>query len=236
MNLIWLILLASWLLSVAVQNRLHSAHRRWGSIRNSAGLSGAETASKILAANQLTGVGIEPVRGRLTDHYDPRHKTVALSESVYQPASVAAMAVAAHETGHALQHEARYPFLVFRTALAPLASTAASYGIPAAIFGAVIGLPVLIDIGILSFVAAFLFQLITLPVEFNASRRAMAELDRLKLLNDEEREGASSMLRAAAMTYVASAAPAALYLIYLIVRVARWVIGKTPPLPPPRLP
>ena len=236
MDLFWLILGGSWLLSVAVQNRLHATHRRWGSVRNSAGLSGAETAATILKANNLSHVGIKAVQGRLTDHYDPRHKSVALSESVYQQPSVAAMAVAAHETGHALQHDSRYPFLVFRTALAPVASTAASYGIPAAVFGAIIGLPVLIDIGILSFVAAFLFQLITLPVEFNASRRAMAELDRLNLLNDEERQGARSMLRAAAMTYVASAAPAALYLVYLVVRVARWIFGKTPPLPPPRLP
>lgn len=236
MDLFWLILGGSWLLSFVVQQRLQAAHRHWGSVRNSAGLSGAETAARILAANQLTQVGIEPVRGRLTDHYDPRHKKIALSESVYQPASVAAMAVAAHETGHALQDQARYPFLVFRTALAPLASAAASYGVPAAVFGVIIGLPVLVDVGILSFVGAFLFQLITLPVEFNASRRAMAELERLNLLNANERQGARSMLRSAAMTYVASAAPAALYLVYLVVRVARWILGKTPPVPPPRLP
>ena len=146
------------------------------------------------------------------------------------------MAVAAHETGHALQDQSRYPFLVFRTALAPLASTAASYGVPAAVFGLMIGMPVLIDIGILSFAAAFLFQLITLPVEFNASRRALAELDRLGMLDEGERKGARSMLRAAAMTYVASAAPAALYLVYLVVRAASWILGRTPPLLPPRLP
>ena len=122
------------------------------------------------------------------------------------------------------------------TALAPLASTAASYGIPAAGFGVLIGMPVLVDIGILSFVAAFLFQLITLPVEFNASRRAMAELDRLQLLNDEERAGVSSMLRAAAMTYVASAAPAAFYLVYFVIRIFSRFLGKAPPLLPPRLP
>lgn len=236
MNLFWLILVGSWFLSAIVQQRLQAVYRRWGSVRNSAGLSGSETAARILAANQLSDVSIEPVRGRLTDHYDPRHKRVVLSESVYQPASVAAMAVAAHETGHALQDQARYPFLVFRTALAPLASTAARYGVPAAVLGVFVGMPVLVDIGILSFVAAFLFQLITLPVEFNASRRAMAELERLKLVNDEERAGARSMLRSAAMTYVASAAPAVLYLFYLVVRVGRWILGKTPPAPPPRLP
>lgn len=236
MDLFWLILGGSWLLSVIVQQRLQAAHRRWGNVPNSAGLSGSETAARILAANQLSSVSIEPVRGQLTDHYDPRHKKVALSESVYRPASVAAMAVAAHETGHALQDQSRYPFLVFRTALAPLASTAARYGIPAAVFGVIMGLPVLVDIGILGFVAAFLFQLITLPVEFNASRRAMAELERLHLVNDEERAGARSMLRSAAMTYVASAAPAALYLVYLVIRVVRWALGKTPPPPPVRLP
>ncbi len=236
MDLFWLILGGSWLFSLVVQQRLRATHRHWDGIRNAAGLTGAETAARIVQANQLSDVGIAPVRGQLTDHYDPRHKTVALSESVYQHPSVAAMAVAAHETGHALQHHTRYPFLVFRTALAPLASTAARFGIPAAVFGALVGMPVLIDIGILSFVAAFVFQLITLPVEFNASRRAMAELDRLHLLADDERDGARSMLRAAAMTYVASAAPAALYLVYLVIRIARWVLGKTPPLPPPRLP
>ena len=236
MDLFWLVLGASWLLSVVVQNRLQAIHRRWGSVRNSAGLSGAETAATILRANNLSHIAIEAVPGRLTDHYDPRHKSVALSESVYQQQSVAAMAVAAHETGHALQDNSRYPFLVFRTTLAPLASTAASYGVPAAVLGVLIGMPLLVDIGILSFVAAFLFQLITLPVEFNASRRAMAELDRLQLLNDEERAGASSMLRAAAMTYVASAAPAAFYLGYLVIRIFSRILGKAPPLLPPRLP
>lgn len=236
MDLFWLILGGSWLLSAVVQQRLRATHRHWGGIRNSAGLTGAETAATILAANDMSQVGIEPVLGQLTDHYDPRHKKVALSESVYQQPSVAAMAVAAHETGHAMQDNDRYPFLVFRTALAPLASTAARFGIPAAIFGVFVGMPVLVDIGILSFVAAFVFQLITLPVEFNASRRALAELDRLRLVDDDERKGAQSMLRAAAMTYVAGAAPAALYLVYLIIRAARWLFGKTPPIPPARLP
>jgi len=235
-DIFWLFLGGSYLLSLVVQQSLHAAHRKWGSVRNSAKITGAETAAAILHANTMTRVDVRAVRGRLSDHYDPRKKMIALSEPVYAVPSVAAMAVAAHETGHAIQHDVGYPFLTFRTAMAPLANVAARFSIPAAVAGAFLGMPLLTQLGVLGFVGAFAFQLITLPVEFNASKRALEQLNRLQLLNEEEKKGAKSMLRAAAMTYVAGAASAAVYVLYLVLMAGRWMLGKAPPLPPPRLP
>ncbi|MDJ0941775.1 MAG: zinc metallopeptidase [Woeseiaceae bacterium] len=235
-DLFWVLLGASYLLALAVQQQLLATHRKWENIRNSAGLTGVQTAQTILDANSMGDVSVKVVPGRLTDHYDPRDKTVALSESVYANQSVAATAIAAHEVGHAIQHKAGYAYLRARTAMAPVARFAARYGIPAAIFGSLLGMPALTDIGVLSFVGAFAFQIVTLPVEFDASRRALAELDRLQMINHEERRGARSMLRAAAMTYVAGAASAAVYVVYLALVVGRFLLGKPPPVPPPRLP
>ncbi len=235
-DLFWALLGGSYLLALAVQQRLLATHRKWENIRNSAGLTGAQTARMILEANSMDYVSVVPVPGRLTDHYDPRNRTVALSESVFADQSVAAIAIAAHEVGHAIQDKAGYTYLRARTALAPVARFAARYGIPAAIFGSLLGMPALTDIGVLSFVGAFVFQIITLPVEFDASRRALAELDRLQMIDHEERRGARSMLRAAAMTYVAGAASAAVYVVYLALVVGRFLLGKPPPVPPPRLP
>ena len=235
MNIFWLFLGGSYLLTVFVQQKLHATHRKWGSIKNSADISGADTAKAILHANAMTRVEVRAVPGRLSDHYDPRNKTIGLSEAVYAVPSVAAMAVAAHETGHAIQDNMGYRFLTFRTTVAPLANVAARFGIPAAILGAFMGMPLLTQIGIMGFVGAFAFQFITLPVEFNASKRALVQLDRLHLLNDEEKRGARSMLRAAAMTYVAGAASAAVYILYLALVARGWILGKPGPMPPPRL-
>jgi Zn-dependent membrane protease YugP len=236
MDIIWLILGAAYLLSLVVQNRLQATHRKLGSIRNSANLSGAEIAHTILDANDMRQVDVRAVRGKLSDHYDPRNKSVQLSETVYGVPSVAAMAVAAHETGHAIQDKAGYWPLAIRTSLAPFVNAAARFGIPAAVIGLLFGAPLLIQIGAIAYVSALAFQFLTLPLEFDASRRAIIQLDRLQLLNDDEEKGVKSMLRAAAMTYVAGAASAAAYILYLVLMGGRWLLRKPPPVPPPRLP
>lgn len=232
----WILLGASYLISLAVQNRLRATHQKWGSIRNSANLTGADTARAILRANEMGQVSVSPVRGKLSDHYDPRDKSIQLSEPVFDVPSVAAMAVAAHETGHAIQDRAGYWPLALRTAAAPLVNAAARFGIPAAIFGLFLGLPILIQLGVIGYVGALAFQFLTLPVEFDASKRALAELERLQLMSAEEEKGARSMLRAAAMTYVAGAASSAVYILYLAMLAGRWIFKIPAPVPPPRLP
>lgn len=236
MDIFWLMLGAAYLLSLVVQNRLRATHRKLGSTRNAVNLSGAEVARTILDANDMRQVDVRAVRGRLSDHYDPRNKSVQLSETVYGVPSVAAMAVAAHEAGHAIQDKAGYWPLAVRTSLAPVVNAAARFGIPAAVIGLFIGSPLLIQIGAIAYVSALAFQFLTLPLEFDASKRAIAELDRLQMLNDEDAKGVRSMLRAAAMTYVAGAASAAAYILYLVLLGGRWLLKKPPPVPPPRLP
>lgn len=218
--------------SLLVQARLKSTYRKWGNIRNSAGLTGGQTARAILDANAMRGVPVQAVRGRLSDHYDPRSKTIRLSQGVYGVPSVAALAVAAHESGHAIQDQVDYRPLEARTALAPVANVALRFGLPAAIFGSFLGAPALVQIGVLGYVGALFLQFLTLPVEFNASKRALSQLERLGLLRgQEEEEGARAVLRAAAMTYVASAASAAGYIFYMLLLGGRMLFGKRPPEP-----
>jgi hypothetical protein len=223
------------LFSWSVQGKLKRTYARWSQIRNSADMAGAHVARSILDANGMRRVGIEEASGKLSDHYDPRSKVIRLSPAVYGVPSVAALAISAHESGHAIQDHVAYGPLKFRTALAPLASLAGRFGIPAAILGSFIGSPGLVQMGVLAYVGALLLQFLTLPVEFNASKRAIGQLERLHLMSDQEEEGARNVLRAAAMTYVASVASAAGYIIYLAVAGGRWLIRK-PPAPPPAAP
>ncbi len=236
MDFLWIILAASYLLPLVVQQRLRGAYRKWGSVRNSAKMTGAATARALLNANEIEHVTVHPIRGILNDHYDPRDRSIRLSEPIFDTDSVAAMAVAAHETGHAIQHESKYWLLSVRSGAAPLANLGARLGVPAALIGLILGSPSLIQIGIIGYVGALAFQILTLPVEFDASKRALAELDRLKLLSREERAGTRKVLQSAAMTYFASVASSAAYVVYLALLVSRWVFGKSAPLPPPRLP
>lgn len=145
------------------------------------------------------------------------------------------MAISAHESGHAIQDHQSYGPLKFRTAAAPVASFGGRFGIPAAILGSFVGSVALIQIGVLAYVGALLLQFLTLPVEFNASKRALGQLQRLHLMSEDEEEGARKVLRAAAMTYVASVASAAGYIIYLVLLGGRWLLRK-PPAPPPAVP
>lgn len=221
-----------------VRQKLDFTYRKWGRTRNQANVTGEQTARLILRAQQMPHVKVGPIAGKLTDHYNPRTKEIRLSETVYGTPSVAAMAIAAHESGHAIQDEVDYRPIELRTRLAPLAAAGGRFGLPALIFGSVAGMPLLVQVGVFAYAAAFLLQFLTLPVEFNASKRAMQQLDELGLLSEQEREGARSVLRSAALTYVAGVASAAGYIIYLLFVGSRWLgrkpqTGSGPFKPPP---
>ena len=181
------------------------------------GMTGAETARRILDSQGLYDVQVRQVRGSLTDHYDPRTRTVNLSESVYGSASVASVGVAAHECGHAVQHAQDYAPLNIRSALVPVANLGTTLSWPIILVGLLLGMSPFLHLGILLFSLGVLFQLITLPVEFNASSRAVALLDRLGILQGDEVNGAGKVLRAAALTYVAAAAATILQLLRLVI-------------------
>lgn len=193
------------LLSVIAQIAVKSTFSKYSAIRNRHGLTGAETAASVLKTNGIRNVSIAPVGGSLTDHYDPSSKTLRLSAPVYNETSIAAVGVAAHEAGHAIQHAKSYGPLVLRSTLVPVANIGSSFGPYVALSGIFLSLPILLNIGIVLFGAAVLFYLITLPVEIDASRRALAHLERNALLSPDEMNGAKKVLTAAAFTYVASA-------------------------------
>ncbi len=219
--------------SFGVREHLKSTYKHWSQIRNSTGRPGGQVARMVLDANQLQAVPVEPVQGTLTDHYDPRDKALRLAKDNFVGNSVAAMAVAAHECGHALQDADGYRPMEFRTAMVPIANAGARFGLPLAIFGSIYGSITMVQIGTLGYVAAILLTFLTLPVEFNASKRALGQLERLNLISADGREGAQKVLRAAAMTYVAGVASSAWYLVYLVVAGGRSLFKRPkPPLPP----
>ena len=180
-------------------------------------MTGAETARRILDSQGLYDVQIRSVRGNLTDHYDPRTRTVNLSQSVYGSTSVASVGVAAHECGHAVQHAQQYAPLNIRSALVPIANIGTNLSWPIIIIGLLLGMSPFLRLGILLFSLGVLFQLVTLPVEFNASSRAVTLLDRLGILQGEEVDGAKKVLKAAALTYVAAAAGTILQLLRMVI-------------------
>lgn len=204
--------------SMLVQWWLRSTYGTWMKRANASGLSGREAALAILDANGVNDVKVEMVKGTLTDHYDPTSRAVRLSEANYGRASVAGMAVAAHEVGHALQHNLGYTPLRWRTSLLPVASIGSQWGPILAMVGLFLGggPNILLTIGIWLFAGAVLFHLVTLPIEFDASRRALAQLNQLGIVTSQDSGGARAVLTAAAMTYVAAAATAIMYLLYFI--------------------
>jgi uncharacterized protein len=210
----FMLFIATLVLTLGVQMYLRSTYGRWERVANASGLTGADTARAILRANDLHDVQVESVPGQLTDHYDPRTKTVRLSEAHFRVPSVAGSAVAAHEVGHALQHARAYAPLQMRSALVPVASIGSSLGPWIVIGGFMLGATGLIQIGIILFAAAVLFQLVTLPVEFDASRRAIVEMERLGLATIADVGGSRQVLNAAALTYVAAFVAALGQLIY----------------------
>jgi len=212
-----LLVLPGLALAIFASFKVRSTFKKFSEVRTARGLTGAEVAAELLSRRGIRDVKIEQVEGALADHYDPRTKTLRLSPQVYGSDSVAAIGVAAHECGHALQHHEKYAPLVARSALVPVANI----GSTAAYFLFLIGLFTsarpLMDLGILLFLGYIAFALITLPVEFDASRRAVAVLQGEGLVMPAEAAGARAVLNAAALTYIAAAAMAILQLVRLLV-------------------
>ncbi len=204
------------LLSLVASAKVKSTFAKYSKVRSMSGITGAEAAERILHSAGIYDVAIQQVSGDLTDHYDPRDKTLKLSNSVFGQSSVAAIGVAAHECGHAIQHNSGYVPLRLRSTFVPVANIGASISWPMIILGVVLGYSqTLINLGIILFSFAVLFQLITLPVEFNASSRAVRILGETGILYDEELIQTKKVLGAAALTYVAGAAAAILQLLRL---------------------
>ncbi|WP_282926385.1 zinc metallopeptidase [Helcococcus kunzii] len=180
------------------------------------GMTGAEVAQLILNRNGINDVTIQPIAGKLTDHYDPRNKTLRLSEEVYGKRSISAISVAAHEVGHAIQHNESYAFLKFRSLLAPVVSFTSNFVMMLIILGFIIQMSGLINLGIALYALSVLFHIVTLPVEFDASRRALINLEQNSILTRDEEVGSKSVLRSAAMTYVASALVSVVQLLRLM--------------------
>jgi len=209
--------------SLWAQSKVKSAFKKYSRVGSRSGMTGAQAARRILDDNGLRNVGIEQVRGNLTDHYDPTAGVLRLSEGVYDSQSIAALGIAAHEAGHAVQHAVKYPALIMRTAIAPAAAKGTNLGLW--IFMAGIILPMfagpgfvwLMDLGIYMFSVAVVFTLVTLPVEFDASKRAIAVLSQGGYLTQDELPQAKKVLDAAAWTYVAAAATAIMTLVRLII-------------------
>lgn len=214
----WIIILPALILTLWAQANVNSTFAKFSRVMNSRGMTGYDAARRILDMNGLQNVAIEHIAGKLTDHYDPRTNTVRLSDSVYGSSSVAAIGVAAHEVGHAVQHALGYTPIRVRNAIVPMVNLCSQLAMPLFVLGLIFSssLFVLTDVGIILFSAAVLFHIITLPVEINASRRALATLESSYMLDGDEISGAKKVLSVAAMTYVASAAMALLQLLRLI--------------------
>lgn len=210
------LILPAIIISLIAQAKVSGTFSRYSKYQNARNMTGAEVARKILDKYGLYNVVIEHVAGNLSDHYDPKSRVLRLSDSVFSSRSVAALGVAAHECGHAIQHAKGYVPLKLRHSVYPLVSFSSSAAVPLILFGFVLNTSVLVDIGIILFSAVVLFQLITLPVEFNASRRALAILEESYFLDSGEVKGAKKVLTAAALTYVASAILAVAQLLRLI--------------------
>ena len=213
----YILLIIGMILSLAASARVKSTFAIYSRVRSASGLTGAEAARRILRMAGITDVVVVPISGSLTDHYDPGTKKLALSQDVYGKTSVAAIGVAAHECGHAIQDAVNYAPLNIRTAIVPAANIGSTLSWPLFLAGLVFSIRPLLTVGILLFSLAVLFQLVTLPVEFNASARALKMLGNNRLIAQEEVKGAQKVLVAAALTYVAALASSILQLLRLII-------------------
>lgn len=213
----YLLLIAGLVLSLLVSANMNSTVAKYSRVRSHSGLTGAEAASRILRAAGVTGVSVQPTSGQLTDHYDPRTKVVRLSETSYNSSSLTAVGVAAHECGHAIQDAYNYGPLKLRSAIVPIANFGSQLSWPIFFAGLIFSIQALTTLGIVLFSAAVLFQLVTLPVELNASSRALKMLESTGIMHTEELKGSKKVLKAAAMTYVAALASSILQLLRLII-------------------
>ena len=212
----YLLVLAGLALSLIASANVKSTFNRYSRVRAMCGMTGAMAAQRVLQLSGITDVRIERISGNLTDHYDPRTKTLRLSDSTYASNSVAAVCVAAHECGHAVQHQTGYAPLVLRSTLVPAANFGSTLAWPVFFAGLIFSMRPLLTVGIILFSLAVLFQLVTLPVEFNASSRALKILENGHVLGDTELAAGRKVLGAAALTYVASLAASVLQLLRLI--------------------
>lgn len=216
------IILPCLILSMLASSSVNSTFNKYSKVNSIRRLTGAEAAQRVLSANGVRGVRIERVSGNLTDHYDPKTNVIRLSDSVYGATSVAAIGVAAHEAGHAVQYAQNYGPIKVRAAIIPVTNIGSKLAMPLILAGILLSFlgilsNTLVYLGILAFSLSIVFQLVTLPVEFNASRRAMEAIETAGLLTHEEQQGARKTLRAAAMTYVAATAVAVAQVVRLLV-------------------
>ncbi len=212
-----ILVLPAFLLSLYAQFKVKSTFNRYSKVRSARGYKGAEVAAALLRNNGMSGnVAIEPVRGSLTDHYDPNTRVVRLSETVYGSNSISAIGVAAHEVGHAIQHQQQYGPLELRHKIVPVTNIASSASMPILLVGLIFYNTNLILLGIILFSAVVLFHLVTLPVELNASRRAVAQLSDAGVITNDEVPMVQKVLGAAALTYVAAALAAIANLLYYL--------------------
>ena len=200
------------------QTKVNSTFKQYSRERTYSGMTGYEAARRILSANGLYNVNVERVSGNLTDHYDPKANVIRLSDSVFGSNSVAAVGVAAHEAGHAVQYATHYAPIKLRTAIIPITNIGSTLSIPLVIIGFFMGMQPLVNFGILLFATVAVFQLVTLPVEFNASRRAVEALELGGTMAEDEMRAVKKVLSAAAMTYVAALAVSVANLLRLIIR------------------
>ena len=213
----YLLVIIGAVICIFAQMRVSSTFNKYAKVRSASGMTGAQAAQRILQLSGIYDVRIEHIRGNLTDHYDPSAKVLRLSDATYGSDSVAAIGVAAHECGHAVQHHKGYAPLKIRSALVPAANIGSRLGIPIILIGVFLGMnQLLIQVGIWVFALAVLFQIVTLPVEFDASGRALSMLGSYGLMGREETNGCRKVLSAAALTYVAAAASSVLQLLRLV--------------------
>ena len=221
-NLYVLLLIPVLLLSLWAQFQVSGSFRRYNAVNNRRRITGAQAAEAVLRAHGVFGVPVRPCRGNLTDHYDPRDNTIYLSETVYDAPTIAAVGVAAHEAGHAVQYAENYGPVRLRTAIIPATQIGSKFSFILLLVGMVLYSQSLFLVGILLFSLTTIFQLVTLPVEFNASHRALQTLENEQLLYDDELPGARKVLKAAALTYVAALLMSVLQLLrYVLIFVGR---------------
>lgn len=215
----FLLVIPALILALYAQSRVKGAYRKYGQVLASSRLTGAQAAYQLLQTAGAGDVQIEKTPGDLTDHYDPRKKVLRLSQGVHDSSSIAALGIAAHETGHAIQHHNHYQPMALRSLIYPVASIGSTLAFPIFFAGFIFsrGPNVLIDIGIMLFTGAVAFSVVTLPVEFNASKRALVLLEERRFLTPDEMVGARKVLNAAALTYVAATAMAAVQLLRMFI-------------------
>ncbi|MCR4615231.1 MAG: zinc metallopeptidase [Clostridiales bacterium] len=214
----FMLVIPAFLFALAMQLFVKSAYNSQSKIRNSRGITGAQAAARVLYHYGITNVRIEQVAGTMTDHFDPKTNVIRLSDGVYNSTSVAAVGIACHEAGHAAQHAENYAPIRIRNSILPVCNIGSTIGFPLAILGYFLGFEPLISVGLLLYALIAVFQLVTLPVEFNASRRALKVIEDDNMLCDDEYKGAKKVLSAAAMTYVAALAVSVANLLRFMLR------------------